>query len=71
MEEYLVRIPGRERNIISIKTERLELRDGALIFYSLGEKESEGHKISRVIAAGEWVEIVRGIEYDGADNEKN
>jgi hypothetical protein len=71
MEEYLVRIPGRERNIIRIKTEKLELRDGALIFYSLREKESEGRKISRIIAAGEWAEVVRVIEDNEEDDEKN
>lgn len=69
--KYLVRIPGRERNIIRTKTEKLELRDGALIFYSLREKESGEHKISRIIAAGEWAEVVRAIEDNEVDNEKN
>ncbi len=61
MTEYLVRI-NEKRDIIRVKAEKLELRDGALIFYFLDE--TEGYKIARVIAAGEWIEIVRGIEND-------
>lgn len=67
MEEYFVRA-DREQGIIKIKTEKLELRDGALIFYLLDE--TEGYKIVRIIAAGEWLEIIKVIE-DGDDDENN
>lgn len=67
MEEYLVHISYGDNNIINIKTDRLELRDGALIFYWLDE--TEGYKIARVIAAGRWIQIVKVIEIDGDHNE--
>ncbi len=64
MEEYLIRIyADRERDLIKIKASKFELRDGALIFYFLDE--TEGFKIARIIADGEWFEVIRAIDING------
>jgi len=58
MEEYLVHtVTGK---VLRIKTVRLELRDGALIFYF-----DEVPEIARIIAAGQWIEVIRAIDING------
>lgn len=71
MEKYFVRVShaifgtqpdGILENLIEQKADRLELRDGALIFYS--RDKIGDYKIARVIAAGEWSEIIKVDEDD-------